>query len=510
MPESLKALYERLTPEREPYWARARDFASLTVPSLFPELGHTAHTDFVDPFQSVGAAGLASMTSKLMVALFPPGLRFFAIDLAPSVKRSAEDSGQLGDYERQRDEREAIIQYAVEQASFRVRMSEAIKLLLVSGTCAVQRTKDASWRIWRLPQFVAEVDGEDRLLSLVTLEKISAKALPEKVRAIPDLAARIKKKGDEPLELLTGYVWDGSRFQSHQEVEEVRVPDTDATYSRRTLPVHVARFEPICGESYGRAFIERVYGDLASLEGLQQSIVEIGAESARCLFGVKPNSVARPSDLEGKPNGAFVTMNEGDVFTVKVDKLSDLQVVTAITRDLRADIQGQLGMRMAVQRDAERVTAHEVAMMAQELDSTLGGTYSALSEELQLPILRMVEAELVRSGELTNPAGDPIRTRVIAGLEGLGRQIEFNSVTRFLAAAAGVPEEAVHGYAIDAHKVLTRLAKAAGIDPNEFLRTAEQAAQRRQQAAQAAQQQALAPEIARQGGQIIQSAMNGR
>jgi hypothetical protein len=42
-------------------------------------------------------------------------------------------------------------------------------------------------------------------------------------------------------------------------------------------------------ESYGRSFVDEVIGDLKSLEGLSQALVESAAASAKMVFLVKPN-----------------------------------------------------------------------------------------------------------------------------------------------------------------------------------------------------------------------------
>lgn len=43
-------------------------------------------------------------------------------------------------------------------------------------------------------------------------------------------------------------------------------------------------------------------------------------------------------------------------------------------------------LNSAVQRSGERVTAEEIRYVANELEDTLGGIYSILSQELQLPL----------------------------------------------------------------------------------------------------------------------------
>lgn len=509
---SLKSLYEGLTQAREPFLCRARDMASLTVPSLFPEVGSNEWTQHPDPFQAVGSSGVASMTSKLLVAQFPPGLRFFTIEIDPTL-RAATDLGQRAELQRleaARDQREALLQYHIEQPSFRVRMTEAIKNLLVAGTVVLQRTPKKRWRVWRLPQFVCDVGGDDELIDLVLMELIDSRLLPERALEIPEV--RVKADQDRELELYTAFrLREDGRYDTWQEIVEKEIPGTRGTWTREQLPVHVARFEPICGEAYGRSMIERMVGDLASLEQLQESLIELGSEASRLIWGVKPNAVVRPDDLAGAPNGAFRYMMPDDVFAVQTEKLSDLQVVGRVADILRGDIQTQMGLRISVQRDAERVTATEIATLAQDIDATLGGTYSSLSEELQLPVLRIQEAELVREGALLSLDGEPVRTRIIAGLEGLGRQLELAQVTRFVAASSAVPPEEHYGYEVDRGKLFRRIARSTGHDPAELMRRPEEVEKLRKAAAQAAQAQTLGPEIARQGGELVREAVsNGR
>ena len=51
-------------------------------------------------------------------------------------------------------------------------------------------------------------------------------------------------------------------------------------------------------------------------------------------------------------------------------------------------------LNTAVTRDAERVTAQEIRMQAQELESSLGGVYSRLANELQLPLAKRLLQEI--------------------------------------------------------------------------------------------------------------------
>ena len=72
-----QARYSQLETRREPFLTRARDAAKLTIPSLLPPSGHTGHSKFSTPAQSLGARGVNNLASKLLLALLPPNSPFF-------------------------------------------------------------------------------------------------------------------------------------------------------------------------------------------------------------------------------------------------------------------------------------------------------------------------------------------------------------------------------------------------------------------------------------------------
>ena len=57
----------------------------------------------------------------------------------------------------------------------------------------------------------------------------------------------------------------------------------------------VLRFNSVDGEDYGRGRVEEFLGDLKTLEGLSQALVEGSAAAAKVIFLVSPSST--PSQL---------------------------------------------------------------------------------------------------------------------------------------------------------------------------------------------------------------------
>jgi hypothetical protein len=69
---SAQARYDTLETERNPFHLRAIDNATLTIPYLFPPMGHNASTILPTPYQGTGARGLNNLAAKLLMALLPP------------------------------------------------------------------------------------------------------------------------------------------------------------------------------------------------------------------------------------------------------------------------------------------------------------------------------------------------------------------------------------------------------------------------------------------------------
>ena len=85
---SLKARYERLWTDRQQFLDRARQCAELTLPTLIPPEGHTHTTKYYTPWQGIGARGVNTLASKLLLALLPPNAPFFKLQVDDFTKDS--------------------------------------------------------------------------------------------------------------------------------------------------------------------------------------------------------------------------------------------------------------------------------------------------------------------------------------------------------------------------------------------------------------------------------------
>jgi len=186
-----------------------------------------------------------------------------------------------------------------------------------------------------------------------------------------------------------------------------------------------------------------------------------------------------------------------------MDMFQDFRVSELVIGRITERLSYAFLLNSSVRRDAERVTAEEIRYMAQELESSLGGTYSLLSTDFQLPLVRLVLDRLSKGGKLPE-LPEIVKPQIVAGLEGLGRGYDLNRLQMLLQYLQPFGPDALMSE-MNLSDYIDRLGASLGIDMLGLLKTPEQKqieAQQRQ--AQMEQQQLMAlyekatPEMAKQ------------
>ena len=134
-------------------------------------------------------------------------------------------------------------------------------------------------------------------------------------------------------------------------------------------------------------------------------------------------------------------------------------------------------LNSAVQRTGERVTAEEIRYVASELEDTLGGVYSILSQELQLPLVRVLLKQLQATQQIPELPKEAVEPTISTGLEAIGRGQDLDKLERCVTAWAALapmrddPD-------INLAMIKLRIANAIGIDTSGILLTEEQKQQK--------------------------------
>jgi hypothetical protein len=232
------------------------------------------------------------------------------------------------------------------------------------------------------------------------------------------------------------------------------------------------------GEDYGRGRIEEYLGDLKSLEGLMQALVEGSAASAKVVFLVAPSATTKPSDLAKARNGAMITGRPEDVSVVQVDKRADFQTVLQMITILQQRL-SEAFLVMNV-RDSERTTAEEIRATQQELNEQLGGNLGNLTTELLQPYLRRKLFILQRERQLPQLPKGIVFPTIVTGIEGIGRGQDREALAIFLTTLQQtLGPEAIQQF-VNMEEVTKRLAASVGIDTLGLIKTQEDRQQERE------------------------------
>lgn len=486
-PGSARARYEKLSSDRQDFLNRARDCAKLTIPTLMPEEGHSKANRFYQPWQSLGSRAVNNLSSKLLLALMPPSQPFFKLSVdAFTVEEMKNQGGEELVLETTRAlsmiER-AFLQH-MEAVTDRIALSEALKHLIVCGNVLLFDTEDKGLRVFKLDEYVIKRDREGNPIEILIKEELHFETLPEDVRQL--VGEKPGQRGDEKCDLMTWIVLEDDRFKIHQEVEERAIPDSYGEYLKDQLPFFPLRMVPVDGEDYGRSFVDEYYGDLKSLEGLYEAIIKASAAAAKVVFLVNPNGVTQVSEIAKANSGDIKAGSADDVTVLQVEKFNDFRVTLETAQRIEARLAQAFLLTSSIQRDAERVTAEEVRLMAQELEEGLGGVYSTLSMEFQLKYVKIRLKKLEKSNKGWPKLDDKIvQPMVVTGLNALGRGYDRDRLLTFIQALTQTIGEEATLELIDGREVADRLAISIGIDTDGLIRTPKQI----QEAAAARQRQ---------------------
>ena len=499
MPNNLKSRYEKLKEERRPYLDRAQLAAKLTIPSLIPDEGHTPDSTFVTPWQSIGSRGTNNLASKMLLSLFPPNSPFFRMKV-DEAELAEMDGPTRGDLETGLTAYERVLTDDIEDARTRSSMFQGFKHLVVAGNGLLKNTDDGSVRLYPLSRYVVKRDAEGTVYEIIATDHTVFGALTQEVRdAVIAAGHGDGKDAESDVTIYTGVVRGNNEWQVWQEIEGVVVPDSVGSYPLDASPWIPLRMVAVDGESYGRSFVEEIYGDLNTVDALTQAITEAAGASAIVKFLVDPNGNTDIDDVTDAPNGGFATGREQDISVLQVNKFADLRVANEHLNEITTRLQFAFLLSGAVQRNAERVTAEEIRFMAQELEDALGGIYSVLAEELQLPMVQYRMRKL--SAERKLPAlPESIRPSIITGLEALGRNQEHQRLRVFVTDVAQTFGPEVTSEYMKVDEYIKRSGAAMNVETNGLVREDAEVQQRRQQRmeaeaqAQAAAQQQSQPE----------------
>jgi hypothetical protein len=502
--ETAQAIYTRLESLRWVPLERARDCAALTLPGLIPNQWINDQTAIPEPYQSVGARGVNNLASKLLLALFPPGQPFFRLKLVDNL---AEELGeQASNVEAALVKVENSITDKVEQAHTRPKIAEVLKHLIVGGSALLHIPEPEKFRFFRLDQFVIVRDAMDRPIRCVIKETTVAGAINHEVAE----ACRLQQKDEvASIDVYTTIVWNYTtkKVTHHQEINGVKVPDSDGERPLDKSEWIPLRWHAVPGRNYGRGHVEEYLGDLRSLEGLSEAIVQFAQAASKIVMLVHPNSTTSADDINRAESGDAVVGSKADIDMMQLEKQQDFQTAMTVAERLEQRISYAFLIQTGTTRQAERVTAEEIRANAEELENTLGGVYTVLSEELQLPLVRRFLAYMTESRQIPALPKAALRPVIVTGFEALGRNHSLNKLKAYFADMSQTLGPQVVAQRANVDEIAKRFALGYSIESPEELWISNADFQKQQQ--QQVAQQAMIKAAPNAAGPLVEHALGG-
>jgi len=495
--------YESLRSNRDNFLSDAVEASRLTLPYLIKQDDDNSdHRNLKTPWQAVGAKGVVTLASKLMLALVPVQSTFFKLQMDErQITDGKMDPKVKSEMDLSFSKMERIIMDTIAASDDRVVIHQAMKHLVVSGNALIYMAKD-KLKMYPLSRYVLNRDGMGNVIEIITKERVAKKVVMESLTP----AQQQQLSPNEPSydEKTTAYKNEcdvythvkrvGKKFEWHQEVYDKILPNSRGNSPVDNTPWLPLRFNTVDNEAYGRGRVEEFMGDLKSLEALSQALVEGSAAAAKVVFTVSPSSTTKPATLASAGNGAIVQGRPDDIGVVQVGKTADFSTAFNMAQTLEKRL-AEAFLILQV-RDSERTTAEEVRMTQMELEQQLGGLFSMLTVEFLVPYLNRKLNVAQKAGDIPKLPKDMVRPTIVAGVNALGRGQDRQSLIEFMTTIANTAgPEALVQY-INTDEVIKRLAASQGIDTLNLVKSREEIEQEGQAQQQAAAQQSLVGQTA--------------
>lgn len=478
--------WSELNGQRAGFISRCEGYASVTVRKIcLPDGYDQTSTALQHDWQSVGAQAVNHLSNKLMLALFAPSRPFARLDPSAALKQQLlESETPLSELEEALAAIEKDAVRELDQSASRPKLYEALKHLVVTGNVLMYLGKEGM-RIIGIKHYCVKRDVEGKVLEILLRENVMFDELDEDIQREMFVHGY---KEDQKIDL---FKWirrtENGKYELDTFVGNIKLsPKYSGTWTAEKLPYRALTWDLADSDDYGTGLVEDYNGDFQGLSKLSRAQIEGAILSSEYRWLANPAGMTRPEDITDSANGAVVPGTQGDLSLVQAEVGNSLNIQQSIGSDYIQRIGRGFLLASAVTRQAERVTAVEMRMQAEELETSLGGAYSRLAVDMQHPIFLWL---LTRIKATIN--GKQLIPVIVTGLDALSRSGDLEDLQLWLNDMSALTQlpEAVQGL-LNMAAVVSAMAAGRGIKSSQFLKTATQ-----QQAEQSAQQtQAMAQE----------------
>lgn len=481
------ARWAELHAQRQSFIVRCEKYAALTLRKICLPNGYDQNNNQLNnDYQSLGAQCVNHLSNKLMLALFAPSRPFFRLD--PGNKLQA----QLNDAQVASDElgqalaaAEAKAVRLLDQRAIRPKMYEAVKHIIVTGNALM--ILDGKPRVLGIKNFCVKRAPDGTVLEIMVLDKVHGQTLDK------DAKAALIKTGTDLNCVVEHFRWikrtESGDYKMEQWVKDQRLPqEFNGKWPEDKLPYRAITWDLADSDDYGTGLVEEYANDFSALSMMSEATVQAAILAAEFRFIVNPAGQTRVDDVNNSRNGSALPGNKGDIDILTSNTGQNLQTNLALAEQYITRIGRGFLMQSAVTRNAERVTAEEIRLTAEELETALGGAYSRIAVDIQVPMAVWLMDEAGQSLR-----GKDLTPTIVTGLDALSRTGDRDNLVLFIGDVSSLSElpPDLRGR-MKLTPIIAAFAAARGLLSGTYLLSEAEFAKQQQ----VAQQQALAMQAA--------------
>ncbi len=487
--------YSKYSSDRNEYESRAESFAKITIPYLIRTDGANKSTQV--PFaraQSFCGGLVNNLKSKMGLALLPPSTSSFRF--APKQETLArlynsERGAELQSKEDLYSELSAKtseINNEIEAQQIRSPVFDMVAQLLVVGSVVVEKIKDDGVIIHPLKSFAVKLNRRGIAIGICIIEKLYI--LPKDI---------VPKEEKEEYELYTllSHDSDSNKWIRTQELDGELVGKEQTYKNDMDLPFRYLGWQWAVGESYHRPYVEDYYDDMQQLNSLAELLTRGSLAAAKITWLVNERG-GRTSKTEvaNSTTGAYIHGSSEDVTTIQAGKNFDFQAPMDREANLKRDLSKLFLSNESATRDAERVTAYEVQLMARELESsTLSGIYSAMA----LGFSKWLVHQIMKEKKIEFAT---FEVEILTGLDAIGRSQEAQKLDGFMQRLGALGKT----HYVKDPELIARYAAFDGINTNGLIKNSKEVAEEQRKQQEALAQQQASESLASETGGMVRDA----
>lgn len=485
--------WARLDALRAGLMSRLERLSQLTLPSVLPPTHYDTNTyQLTHGHNSLGSQAATHLVNKLMLSMFAPSRPFMRLDIPPELQAELMETLNIGEDvlldTLANGERAAM--RSLEQAGQRQTLFTIMTHLVVLGNVLLDLSGD-TLQATSIRNYVVQRNTKGKVTSLVIREVYRMEDLEDSIKA--EYRKTYPRKQDhDPVCLYTWVVSNGPRYTSTMWVDDMKLPDSfSGSWPEEDVPYRPLIWTLPLHQSYGVGRCEEYANDLAEHENLSTGLSDGAALATAFRWLANPAGVTRPEDIANAPNGGVIPGINNDVSLLFANVGQQLATVSAVKEEVSRRIGQGFLLNSSVTRQAERVTAEEIRIQAQELESSLGGAYSRLALDIQHPLAKW----LLKRAQI-KVEGTQIEPVIVTGLDALSRNSDRDRLMYFLQDLASLdgiqPDTRTK---LKEPTIISDLAAGHGVDRSRVIATPEET----QAAEQRLQERQMAVAMAEQG-----------